>query len=66
MVHAHGMTEQARDTPRQVSVLKREGTGWDIGSAVRLLLADQARYIAGQVLVVDGGATLVGPSHASQ
>ena len=66
MVYARGMTEQARDTRRQASVLKREGTGWDIGGAVRFLLSDQARYITGQVLVVDGGATLVGPSRASQ
>jgi NAD(P)-dependent dehydrogenase (short-subunit alcohol dehydrogenase family) len=27
MVYARGMTEQARDTRRQASVLKREGTG---------------------------------------
>jgi enoyl-[acyl-carrier-protein] reductase (NADH) len=47
-------------------VLKREGTGWDIGGAVRFLLSEQACYITGQVLVVDGGATLVGPSRASQ
>jgi NAD(P)-dependent dehydrogenase (short-subunit alcohol dehydrogenase family) len=39
---------------------------WDIGGAVRFLLSDQARYITGQVLVVDGGATRVGPSPASQ
>ncbi len=32
MVYARGMTEQARDTRRQASVLKREGTGWDIGA----------------------------------
>lgn len=66
MVYARGMTEQARDTRRQASVLKREGTGWDIGGAIRFLLSDQARYITGQTLVVDGGATLVGPSRASQ
>ena len=66
MVYARGMTEQARETRRHASVLKREGTGWDIGGAVRFLLSDQARYITGQVLVVDGGATLVGPSCASQ
>jgi NAD(P)-dependent dehydrogenase (short-subunit alcohol dehydrogenase family) len=29
---------------------------------VRFLLSEQARYITGQTLVVDGGATLVGPS----
>lgn len=66
MVYARGMSEQARETRRRASVLNREGTGWDIGSAVRFLLSDQARYITGHVLVVDGGATLVGPSRASQ
>jgi NAD(P)-dependent dehydrogenase (short-subunit alcohol dehydrogenase family) len=66
MVYARGMTDQRRETRRKASVLGREGTGWDIGSAVRFLLSDQARYITGQTLVVDGGATLVGPSRASQ
>jgi NAD(P)-dependent dehydrogenase (short-subunit alcohol dehydrogenase family) len=66
MVYSRGMTEQARDTRQQASVLKREGTGWDVGGAVRFLLSDQARYITGQILVVDGGATLVGPSRESQ
>jgi NAD(P)-dependent dehydrogenase (short-subunit alcohol dehydrogenase family) len=66
MVYSRGMTEQARETRRRASVLNREGTGWDIGCAVRFLLSDQARYITGHVLVVDGGATLVGPSRASQ
>ena len=65
MVFERGMTDQARDTRRRASVLGREGTGWDIGAAVRFLLSDQARYITGQVLGVDGGATLVGPSRAS-
>jgi NAD(P)-dependent dehydrogenase (short-subunit alcohol dehydrogenase family) len=65
MVYARGMTEQARETRRKASVLGREGTGWDIGAAVRFLLSDQARFITGQVLGVDGGATLVGPSRAS-
>jgi len=66
MVYARGMTEQARETRRRASVLNREGTGWDIGSTVRFLLSGEARYITGHVLVVDGGATLVGPSRASQ
>jgi len=62
MVYARGMTEQARDGRRRASVLRIEGTGWDIGKAVRFLLSSQARYITGQTLVVDGGATLVGPA----
>jgi NAD(P)-dependent dehydrogenase (short-subunit alcohol dehydrogenase family) len=65
MVYARGMSEQARETRRKASVLGREGTGWDIGMAVRFLLSEQARFITGQSLVVDGGATLVGPSRAS-
>ena len=65
MVYAKGMTEQTRDTRRRASVLGLEGNGWDIGAAVRFLLSDQARFITGQILGVDGGATLVGPSRAS-
>jgi NAD(P)-dependent dehydrogenase (short-subunit alcohol dehydrogenase family) len=65
MVYAGGMTDAARDQRRRASVLAREGTGWDVGHAVRFLLSDHARYITGQTLVVDGGATLVGPARES-
>jgi NAD(P)-dependent dehydrogenase (short-subunit alcohol dehydrogenase family) len=65
MVYASGMSEQNREARRRASVLGIEGTGWDIGMAVRFLLSAQARYITGQTLVVDGGATLVGPSRAT-
>src|SRR5205085_7376707 len=54
MVYARGMTPAARETRKNASALRVEGTGWDIGAAVRFLLSDQARYITGQVLVVDG------------
>ena len=47
-------------------MLKTEGTGWDIGMAIRFLLSAQARYITGQTLVVDGGTTLVGPARESE
>jgi NAD(P)-dependent dehydrogenase (short-subunit alcohol dehydrogenase family) len=40
-------------------------TGWDIGHAVRFLLSDHARYIAGHTLVVDGGVTLQAPARDS-
>ena len=43
-----------------------EGTGWDIGQGVRFLLSNHARYITGQVLVIDGGVTLQGPERDSQ
>lgn len=67
MVYArgNGMSADARDTRRKASALGIEGTGWDIGNAVRFLMSDHARYITGQVLVVDGGVTLQAPARAS-
>jgi NAD(P)-dependent dehydrogenase (short-subunit alcohol dehydrogenase family) len=64
MVFAGGMSENAREQRRRASLLRIEGTGWDVGNAVRFLLSNQARYITGQVLVVDGGTTLMGPARA--
>jgi NAD(P)-dependent dehydrogenase (short-subunit alcohol dehydrogenase family) len=66
MVYARGMSESARKQRTNASVLKTEGTGWDVGHAVRFLLSDHARYITGQVLVVDGGVTLQAPERESQ
>lgn len=64
MVFAGGMSDKAREQRRNASLLRMEGTGWDVGNAVRFLLSNQARYITGQVLVVDGGTTLMGPARA--
>jgi NAD(P)-dependent dehydrogenase (short-subunit alcohol dehydrogenase family) len=58
------MTPAGREARRKASVLGLEGLGWDIGHTVRFLLSAQARYITGQTLVVDGGASLVGPARA--
>jgi len=66
MVYARGMSEAARAQRTKASVLKLEGTGWDVGHAVKFLLSDYARYITGQVLVVDGGVTLQAPERESQ
>ena len=68
MVYArgNGMSEAARAQRANASVLKTEGTGWDVGHAVKFLLSDYARYITGQVLVVDGGVTLQAPERESQ
>jgi NAD(P)-dependent dehydrogenase (short-subunit alcohol dehydrogenase family) len=66
MVYAPGMSPQARDQRRRASALGIEGTGWDVGHAVRFLLSDHARYITGQTLVVDGGTTLQAPPRDSQ
>jgi NAD(P)-dependent dehydrogenase (short-subunit alcohol dehydrogenase family) len=66
MVYARGMSAATRDTRRKASALGLEGTGWDIGHAVRFLLSDHARYITGQTLVVDGGVTLQSPARDDQ
>lgn len=62
MVYSSGMSEQARQRRRAASPLAIEGTGWDVGQAVRFLLSGRARYITGQTLVVDGGITIMSPA----
>jgi NAD(P)-dependent dehydrogenase (short-subunit alcohol dehydrogenase family) len=66
MVYARGMSEAARANRAKASLLKVEGTGWDVGHAVKFLLSNHARYITGQVLVVDGGVTLRAPERESE
>lgn len=39
--------------------LGRQGSGWEIAAATVFLLSDDASYITGQVLPVDGGLTLI-------
>ena len=65
MVSAEGMSEAARERRRKASLLEIEGNGWDVGNAVRFLLSEQARFITGQTLVVDGGASLTGRPRAT-
>src|SRR5262249_14688746 len=68
MVYARGntlMSDAARSQRAKASVLRIEGVGWDIGYGVRFLMSDHARYITGQVLVIDGGVTLQGPERDS-
>ena len=58
MVGGDNMPDDIAESRRKASVLGIEGSGWDVGAAVRFLSSDQARYITGQTLVVDGGVTL--------
>jgi NAD(P)-dependent dehydrogenase (short-subunit alcohol dehydrogenase family) len=40
----------------------RMGTGWDVAHAVLFLVSDEANYITGTEIIVDGGYTAAGPS----
>jgi NAD(P)-dependent dehydrogenase (short-subunit alcohol dehydrogenase family) len=62
MVATAGMSDEQRAARAKASPLGTEGTGWDIGWAAVFLASPEARWITGQLLCVDGGMTLVGPS----
>jgi NAD(P)-dependent dehydrogenase (short-subunit alcohol dehydrogenase family) len=49
---------EMRERRRKASPLGVEGTGWDVGWAAVYLASDEARWVTGQTLVVDGGVTL--------
>ena len=49
MMYSGGMTEEAREARKNRSLLKTEGTGWDVGAAVRFLAGDEARWMTGIV-----------------
>jgi len=56
MVAYHG--EAGREERRLRAPLGTEGTAWDIGWAAVYLASDEARWVTGHTLVVDGGLTL--------
>lgn len=56
------LTAEQREQRRSASLLGVEGTSWDTAHAVRYLLSDRARYVTGQVLLVDGGVSLASPA----
>jgi NAD(P)-dependent dehydrogenase (short-subunit alcohol dehydrogenase family) len=58
MVYADGMSDEVRERRRLAAPLKIEGTAWDIAYASLFLVSDEARYITGVVLPVDGGVLL--------
>lgn len=58
MVAAAGMSDDLRERRRRASPLGIEGTAWDIANASLFLVSDEARYITGVVLPVDGGVLL--------
>ena len=51
------MDERKRRDRRIGNPMRTEGTAWDIAQAVAFLASDEARWITGQTLIVDGGYT---------
>lgn len=52
---AENLPPEAREPRRRMVALQTEGDCWDAAWAVLFLASDQARWISGQVLTVDGG-----------
>ncbi len=61
MVFAAGMPEELRERRKNASLLKQEGEPWDIAWAAVFLASDEAKYVTGVILPVDGGVTVRGP-----
>ncbi len=64
MVYSQGLSEEDRIRRRNVAPLGVggvEGSGWDVGEAVRFLASDKARFISGANIPIDGGLTAVIP-----
>ncbi|MCC7372752.1 MAG: SDR family oxidoreductase [Chloroflexi bacterium] len=57
MAAAH-MSPERRAERERSSMLKTEGNAWDIGWAAVYLASEEARWVTGQVLVIDAGVTL--------
>lgn len=54
------LPESMREQRRKVGPLGVEGNAWDIARAVLFLASDEARFITGVELPVDGGVTILG------
>ena len=61
MVYSAGMSDELRERRKNASLLRQEGEPWDIAWAAVYLASDEAKYVTGVILPVDGGVTVRGP-----
>ncbi len=57
MVYSGGMSEEIREARKNRSLLKVEGTGWDVGNGVLYLVSEESRWVTGIILPIDAGAS---------
>ena len=53
--------EEARERRRKAVPLQTEGTGWDVAYAAVYLASDEARWVTGVMLPIDGGFQSIQP-----
>ena len=59
MVQQGGMSAERREARKNRSILRVEGSGWDVGAAVAFLCSGHSRWMTGAIVPVDAGATAV-------
>lgn len=57
MVRGRGMSAEMRQSRIEQNLLKREGTAWDVAYAILFLCSNEAKWITGVVLPIDGGVS---------
>lgn len=58
------ISERNREIRRLVGPLGIEGDSWDVALATLFLASDDARFITGQQIAVDGGVSIIAPMRA--
>ncbi len=60
---AERLTPQGREHRARAGLIREEGTAWDVGWAAVYLASDEARWVTGQVLLVDAGLSITVEGH---